>query len=1076
MLKIAARSLATLALALMAAPSSFAQVPTPAPTPPPTREDDPAEANRYFLESRGVKRGDLFPWEQLLEAKEHNARMPRFDSGLGSAVDQVRVGGISTWTQLGPSNSGGRTREIVIHPTSPSIMYAAAVSGGVWKSTDSGATWAPLNDLMGNLAVNSLAMDPGNSAVLYAGTGEGFYNADSVRGSGIFKTTNNGTSWAQLAGTNNSNFHYVNDLLVSPLSSTRVYAATRTGIWRSTDSGTNWTQVLAKADNYGCLDLEIRSDQATDHVLASCGGWGGGEIRLNTDAGGAGTWTTVLSSATAGEANMGRTAIAIAPSAQSTMYAASVDRTGGAFQDALHAVFRSTDGGSTWTARVRNTDPNAFNRSILSYVDSCACSASCSGQGWYDLAVAVDPLDAQRVWVVGVEAARSDDGGANWGIARGSIHVDMHEITFHPGYDGSTNKTMYIGQDGGISRTTDARAALVTACGGGSYPWTTINVGYGVLQFYHGAVYPGGQTYFGGSQDNGTQRGTDAGGPTAWSNIRGGDGAYAAVNPTNTQIVYTSQQNFGLARSDTGGGLGTYVSKNATYTDRRRFIHPYALDPNTPTRLWTAGANPWRTDDQGDNWVQRGTFPGTANPIREVTAVAIQKGNSDKVLIGADERNGSYKLFGTTDGTATTPTWTDLTGSLGAGEISSIAFDPSNAANVWLTKSTFGGTHVYRSTDSGANWTLRVGSGGTAIPNIPAHSVVVHPTVSTLVYVGTDLGVYVSTDAGATWAVENTNFANVPVEHLEFAVVGGSNALYAFTHGRGAWRAIVAVGSQPGETPGSGNDALRITKASVGSPQDLQIDSGANGGTLWCGSGAISSWMNRLVPSGSFPVQLDQVQIHFPAGATAGTPIDIFVYRDTDGDGNPANATLGTRFSTTVTTAGALNTYPVAPAVTLSSGHYYVGFTSTPGAAPHAQRSTPSDGLSSYYDCDDGTNPSFFVTLAPSFLNSFVIRAHVVSAVTPGTIVMNWGNPCNAGGVPGQDSAVYRGSMSSPWAWNHASINCAVGAQTLNYVESSANQFYVVVPRTLSAEGSYGTGVPAASSPCLVQGTPDLCP
>lgn len=1056
--------LAGLALFAAAASTALAQAPETAPTPPPTREDDPGEANRYFLETRGIRRADQYPWEQLLDAKEHNRQMPHFDSGLGLPIDHLRVGGISTWTQLGPSNSGGRTREIVIHPTNPSIMYAAAVSGGVWKSTDAGATWAPLADLMGNLAVNSLAMDPGNPAILYAGTGEGFYNVDSVRGSGIFKTTNNGTSWAQLAGTNNSNFHYVNDLLVSPLSSTRVYAATRTGIWRSTDSGTNWTQVLAKADNYGCLDLEIRSDQATDHVLASCGGWGGGEVRLNTDAGGAGSWTTVLSSATAGEANMGRTAIAIAPSAQATMYAVSVDRTSGAFRDALHAVYRSTDGGGTWTARVRNTDANAFNRSILSYVDSCACSASCSGQGWYDLAIAVDPVDAQRVWVVGIEAARSDDGGANWGIARGGIHVDMHEVTFHPGYDGSTNKTMYIGQDGGISRTTDARAALVTACGGGSYPWTTINVGYGVLQFYHGAVYPGGQTYFGGSQDNGTQRGTDAGGPTAWSVIRGGDGAYAAVNPTNTQIVYASQQNFGLARSDNGGS--SFTSKNATYTDNRRFIQPYALDPNTPTRLWTAGANPWRTDDQGDNWVQRGTFP-VASGSRQISAVAIAKGNSDRVLIATTD---GY-VFGTSDGTAVTPTWTNQSTGLGSGEVSSIAFDPSNSNTIWLTKSTFGGTHVYRSTDNGANWTLRVGSGGTAIPNIPAHSVVVHPTVSTLVYVGTDLGVYVSTDGGATWAVENTNFANVPVEHLEFSTLSGSNALYAFTHGRGAWRAIVAVGSQPGETPGSGNDALRISKASVGTPQVLQIENASWASAVGCGGGGTgnTSWVNRLTPSGPFPVQLDDVRLAFN-GAPIGTPFDVLVYTDPDGDGNPANATLAARIAKTVTGSG-FQTYTVSPAVPLASGDYWVGAFMT-GVAFPALFEDGGGQARGWVSCSNGSSPASYFFYA----DAFGVRAHVVSAVTPGTIVMTWGNPCNAAGVPGQDSAVYRGSMSSPWAWDHASINCAVGAQTLNYVESSANQFYVVVPRTLSAEGSYGPGVPAAASPCLVQGTPDLCP
>ena len=105
------------------------------------------------------------------------------------------------WTQLGPGNIGGRTRSLVIHPTTPTTMWAGAVAGGVWKTTDGGASWAPLDDMMANLAVSSMALDLTNPNVLYAGTGEGFYNGDVVRGAGIFKSTNGGTTWTQLPST-----------------------------------------------------------------------------------------------------------------------------------------------------------------------------------------------------------------------------------------------------------------------------------------------------------------------------------------------------------------------------------------------------------------------------------------------------------------------------------------------------------------------------------------------------------------------------------------------------------------------------------------------------------------------------------------------------------------------------------------------------------------------------------------------------------------------------------------------------------------------------------------------------------
>ena len=1067
--------LALVALLATLAPA-LAQKPLQSPTDPPTGDDDPGAAARYFVESRGIERGDLYPWDRLVTAREHNLRMPHWDSGRWRYVG-AGAGDISSWTSLGPSNSGGRTRVIVPDPSQPGTLYAGAVSGGVWKSTDGGTSWNALDDLMGNLAVCALAMDPSNGSRLYAGTGEGFYpNADAVRGDGIFRTTDGGSSWAQLASTaSNTNFYYVNDIVVSPSSSSRLYAATKTGIWRSTDTGAGWTQVVSRT-GIGCLDLAIRTDQATDYLVATCGEFNpGGEILRNTDAAGAGIWNTVLDTST--EPNMGRTALAIAPSAQGTIYALAADRGGPnptSFTDALYAVFRSLDGGATWTARVRNTDPNALNHSLLSYVQSCACSGSCSGQAAYDMAIAVDPIDAQRVWVAGTEALRSDDGGANWGHAPG-FHPDVHAFAFHPSYDGSSNKTMYVGHDGGITTTADARAGLSSnPCVFFAYPWTTANAGYGVLQFYHGVAYPDALTYFGGSQDNGTRRGTDGGGPTGWSLLLGGDGAYAAVNPSNTNQIFGSQQNFALYRSDNGGG--SWSPKNATFTDSNRaFIQAYVMDPNTPTRLWTAGYAPWRTDDSGDNWVQRGTFPNPSNSYREITAVAVAKGNSDRVLIGTNYA----ELFGTTDGTAATPTWIDQSTGLGSGTISSITFDPSDASKVWLTKSTFNGNHLYRSTDGGASWTLRIGSGATSIPDIPAHTVAVHPTNSAWVYVGTDLGVYVSTDSGATWAVENTGFANVVVEQLQFATLTGSNTLFAFTHGRGAWRATISSGAsaQPGEVPDSGANALKLAKPTTGTSLDLQIDAGPNAGALWCGSGNTSASMNRLTPGGTFPMQLDQVQIYFPTAASAGTSIDIFVYRDTDGDGNPANATLGTRFTTTVTTSNALNSYAVSPPVSLTSGDYYVGFSSTPTTSGHAQMSVPSNGLSSWVVCDDGSNPAGFVSLnSIGFNDAFVFRAHVVTAVDPNAVILTWGPPCNAGSVPGQDYAVYRGTIASPWTYDHASINCAVGAQTLTYSDGGSAQYYIVVPHTGTAEGSYGGSAPPATAPCLAQGTPDLCP
>lgn len=187
------------------------------------RTDKPAEAAKYELETRLPKGATQLPTERYFEAKEQMKQMQRFSTAKGEllpsedetgqadadllasragvsaeALAAGSTGGVlGTWQPLGPGNVGGRTRAIIIDPVTPNTMYAAGVAGGVWKSTNGGTSWFPLDDFMANIAVTCLAFEPGNSSVIYAGTGEGFFNADAVRGAGIFKSTDAGATWTR---------------------------------------------------------------------------------------------------------------------------------------------------------------------------------------------------------------------------------------------------------------------------------------------------------------------------------------------------------------------------------------------------------------------------------------------------------------------------------------------------------------------------------------------------------------------------------------------------------------------------------------------------------------------------------------------------------------------------------------------------------------------------------------------------------------------------------------------------------------------------------------------------------------
>jgi hypothetical protein len=837
----------------------------------------PSEAQEFFALKRVPAAATSIPVERYLQATDHATRMPQHSIPMDSLlppraempIAPAVAAALGGWTPLGPGNVGGRTRAILIDPLVPTTMYAAGVAGGVWKTTDGGTTWFPLADLIANIAVNSMAMDPADPNTVYAGTGEGYFNIDQVRGAGIFKTTDGGATWTHLASTNTADFHYVNKLVVSRNVPQRLYAATRTGVWRSSDGGTTWTRVHNPGVNGGCLDLALRTDQPTDYLFASCGTSVQARVYRNADAGGSGAWVSALT-----ETNMGRTSLAIAPSNQSVVYAMAASNVSGNFRDGLHAVFRSTDSGSTWTARVRNTNPTKLNTVLLTnpvYAFLVECGFGSPNQffnqGWYDNVLAVDPADSNRVWAGGIDLFRSDDGGSTWGLASywwakppflpsvrpSYAHADQHAIVFHPQYDGVTNKTMFVGNDGGIFRTADARATTASSALAPCDPanttvaWTSLNNNYGVTQFYHGVPYPGGTTYFGGTQDNGTIRGSDGAGVGGWAEILTGDGGYVAVDPTNTNVLYAEQTNLSISKSTDGGMNFASAQNGITESDNQfLFIAPFTMDPSNSQRLWIGGWSMWRTTNGASSWSRAsaalagtGVSPCNAPGAGCVSAIAVTPTNPNRVLAGMS--NGYINRTTSALTSTSTTTWSSALPR--SGYVSSIAFHPTDENIVYATYSSFdGGPHVWRSLDGGATWAGVDGSGATAIPNIPVHTIVVDPVNTARLYVGTDIGVFVSRDGGATWAVEVTGFAKVITETLAMGSVGVASHLFAFTHGRGAWRVAIAGGVTPSisvsplaitfpDTLVNGTSATRSVTVSNSGAGNLSVSAVTLGGT-----------------------------------------------------------------------------------------------------------------------------------------------------------------------------------------------------------------------------------------------------
>ena len=705
------------------------------------------------------------------------------------------VAASGAWEPLGPVNVGGRTKALVIDPINPATMYAGAATGGVWKTTDAGNSWFPLTDHLPTLAVNSLVMDPSNNNTLYVGTGE------VIPGQGIFKTTDGGQTWTQLQGT--AGFAYVYSLAISSSRPGNIYAGTDSGVWSSVDGGANWTQSYATGS---CFSVAVRGDQPSDVVFAACtpqpgsplayfpqdpeisGGFASYAIYQDSD-GSPGNWTFVFSAV-----EMGPTVLAIAPSAPNTIYALAADNnSNSAFANALAGLYASDQGGGagTWQQRASTSDAASYTANILSYPQyDQGCSYGTSqghrGQGSWNLGLAVDPTNSQVVFTAGPQLSRSTDGGRTFsGLSTTSnlfFHTDFHAFAFHPNYDGAANQTLFATLDGGVYRSDVARTnSGFKACGSDQYYNLTggamIN-GLQIAQFYSGAVAPGGAGYLGGTQDTCSM--VSVPGQTSWKVIYNGDGGMTAFDPSDPQTFYVAStaapSNPPLLKSTDGGQSLKWAAGGITAGSGNGVFNGLAVDPNNPLTVYYGLGALWRSQDGAGSWTV--ISPLTGAPI---AAIGVNPFHSAEVIFG---NNNGFVFHGSADA------WTSVQPR--SGYVSSFAFDPSHDGVIYATYSTFRSqatdSQIYVSKDHGATWSaLGIGS----LPDIPVHVLIVDPESAATLYIGTDMGVFVSFDSGSTWA-HDSSLPSVITESLVLDAVPGVGgrigSLYAFTHGRGAWK------------------------------------------------------------------------------------------------------------------------------------------------------------------------------------------------------------------------------------------------------------------------------------------------
>lgn len=708
------------------------------------------EALRYYLERRVEADGEL-DVDRWIRAAEHRDQMPKWRAGAKAD------GLVGAWELLGPYGLGvpfrtyfgvppvsGRKTAMAYAPSNPNIIYTAGAAGGVFKSTDGGVTFTGKSDAWPFLQCYTLAVDPVDPNIVYAGTGDYLHAPFAY---GVMKTTDGGETWTNY-GKAQFSVGVITKIMIDPSNRNTVLATTANasrGIWRSTDAGVTWSMAFAPGHSFQDLDISINSGGRTWWAIGG-GNLVGGRVYSSPDGV---NWTPAAHPSSATEVYMD---IACSKVDKNTIYVLAT----GAEQ-----IYKSTNAGASWVS-IKSGFPNDFQPG-----DNYNWS-----QKIYDYHISTSANGGSDVVFVGlITLAASFDGGSNWvdlGVTYtngAKTHNDQHCFANHP----TDPNRILIGNDGGIFEGVLSPATS-------SATFTPLNNRISDLMFYNIAIHPTDESrVMGGAQDNSTP--ASRGNLSAWTNLFAYDGAWCAFDQNDPGVHYTSSQFLTVYRYDSADDP-TATRISGAWPEQANFIAPLIVagdgselfaGSRYTLHKYTGFATVWTASTQN--------LAGTGF----ISYLAAAPSNGSVIYSGAD--NG--QVWRTPDEGAT---FTRLDALLPDLAVGAIAVHPQNPNEILVAVGNSG--NVYRCSDTTAatpSWTLVSGSGGTRLPAAPVNTVVYDPNEPTTWYAGSDLGAFMTLNSGGSWL--NMTVAGLPntlVSDLKINKAG--SYLYAGTYGRSIWR------------------------------------------------------------------------------------------------------------------------------------------------------------------------------------------------------------------------------------------------------------------------------------------------
>ena len=686
------------------------------------------------------------------------------------------------WRLIGPFRAG-RVVAVSGVPGSHREFFFGGVDGGVWKTTDAGTVWQPVFDHAPVASIGSIAVSDSDPNIMYAGTGESDIRSDLASGDGVYRSEDGGATWKHVGLTDSQQ---ISRVLVDPNDANTVYVGVlghaygpsdERGVYKSTDGGQHWQRVLDKGPDVGIADLAMAHAKPNILFAATWNAhrppWstyppveGPGNGLDRTTDGGA-TWTQMTGHGLpAGK--WGRTGIAVSADG-SRVYATIVC-------PGHSGLYRSDDGGDTWT--LVNSDSRLTSRA------------------WYFSSLAIDPSNADVLYIPNVALYRTNDGGKTIEIVRGAPGGDdYHQIWVDP----KNSDDLMLGVDQGASVSLDRGKTWTTWYNQPTAQMYHVTTDDNFPYYVYGAQQDSGSIAIASRSDHGHIDTRD------WFLPGGNESGYLAIDPKDENIIYTSDTYGDVERFDRRTSFGQTITPwplGGFYkaANKRKYRDPWTpvlvFSPVDKRSLYMGTQYVMKTVDGGLHWQQispdlTGAVEGTSDTGELTTENAEQRGygvvftiapsplKADEIWAGSD----TGRIHLTTDGGKT---WRDVTPpNLSPwSKISLIEashFDPATAyAAVDRHRLGDQRPYLYITHDYGKSWKLSVDG---IAPTHFLRAVREDPKQRNLLFAGTEFGIYVSFDAGNHW---QSLQQNLPVSSVRDMTIHGSDLIVA-THGRSFW-------------------------------------------------------------------------------------------------------------------------------------------------------------------------------------------------------------------------------------------------------------------------------------------------